>query len=224
MRHAVFAAPRPGPLADFAAAWLGWDAEAGRAVPHPEVAALPRPVAELTATPRRYGFHGTLKPPFRLASGMDERRLAAAIAGLAARLAPVTLDALVPGRIGGFVALVPRGPVAAVASLAAATVEALDAFRAPPDAAETRRREAAGLSPRQTALLRRWGYPYVMEEFGFHMTLTGSFPDDADAVVAALAPAIGPVVPRPFRIADLVHFGEGRDGRFRVLGRHPLGG
>jgi hypothetical protein len=37
--------------------------------------------------------------------------------------------------------------------------------------AEIKRRSQV-LTPRQEALLRAWGYPYVDEEFRFHMTLT----------------------------------------------------
>ena len=35
------------------------------------------------------------------------------------------------------------------------------------------RRNPSGLTPRQREFLDLWGYPYVMEEFRFHMTLTG---------------------------------------------------
>ena len=76
-RFAVYYAPEPGPLADFGAAWLGWDATAGSARAHPDIAGLPRPVAEITQTPRKYGFHGTVKPPFRLAPGSTPEALAA---------------------------------------------------------------------------------------------------------------------------------------------------
>src|SRR5262249_2220033 len=39
--------------------------------------------------------------------------------------------------------------------------------------ADRARRNPARLTPRQRDYLERWGYPYVMEEFRFHMTLTG---------------------------------------------------
>ena len=93
-RYAVYAAPQPGPLADFAARWLGWDPVAGEAVAHPEVSGLPRPVEALTASPRKYGFHCTLKPPFRLADGSSRAALEADLADLAATLPAVVLDGL----------------------------------------------------------------------------------------------------------------------------------
>lgn len=222
-RYAIYAAPTPGAFADRTAAWLGWDAAVGCAVAHPELDGLPAPVAALTGTPRKYGFHGTLKAPFRLARGTTAQDLAAATAALAARLAPATAPGLDFATIGGFLALVPDGDGAAITALAAEAVRALDPFRAPATADEIARRRPDGLSPRQRALLDAWGYPYVMEEFRFHMTLSGDIgAAAADRVAAVLRPWLGPVLPRPFAIDALCLFGEGRDGRFRILHRYTL--
>ncbi len=228
-RYAVYWSPPPGPLARFGAAWLGWDAEAGHGVtldPAQDWPDLPRPHLELTEAPRKYGFHGTLKPPFVLAEERGVSGLHGAMAALAPRLPRVKLDGLRLGAIGPFLALVPEAPCAALDDLAATLVEALDGFRAPPTAGELARRRAAGLSDRQEALLTRWGYPYVMEEFRFHVTLTGPIADDAEraAVRAALAPMVEPLLDRPFRIDDICLFGEGQDGRFRNLHRYALTG
>ncbi|MBC7141287.1 MAG: DUF1045 domain-containing protein [Rhodobacteraceae bacterium] len=224
-RFAIYYAPPPGPLAEFAAAWLGWDAAAGRERAHPELSGLPLSVAEITATPRKYGFHGTLKPPFRLARGCTEADLRAGCAALANRLAPVSLPGLGLKRLGGFLALVPEGDAAPLDALAAEVVVALDGFRAPPDAAEIARRRPERLSEGQRALLARWGYPYVLDEFRFHLTLSGNLaPDIAEEVAEALAPHLAPILPKPFVVADICLFGEAADGRFRLLHRYPLGG
>lgn len=224
-RYAVYFAPEPGPLSDFGAAWLGWDAAAATAVAHPDVPGLPRPIAEPTSTPRKYGFHGTLKPPFRLADGCTAGELRDAVAALAARLAPVQLDGLELAELGRFVALVPEGDTADLGSLAAAVVEQLDAFRAPPNAAELAKRRATGLSARQEANLIRWGYPYVMEEFRFHLTLTGPLqPGEGEQILAALRPVIAPVLTKPVQIREICLFGEAADGRFRILQRDVLSG
>ena len=63
-------------------------------------------------------------------------------------------------------------PSAALQALADACVEQLDRFRAPPSDAELARRRRASLTPRQDAMLVRWGYPYVFDTWFFHMTLT----------------------------------------------------
>lgn len=224
-RYAIYYAPPPGPLADFTARWLGWDAAAGLARPHPEVPGLPRPVAAITATPRKYGFHGTLKPPFRLAEGSTRAALGADVAALAARLSPVRMEGLALHRLGGFLALTPEGDPAPLAALAAEVVRGLDAHRALPSDADLARRRANGLTPAQEANLARWGYPYVMEEFRFHLTLTGQLPGaEADAVAEALAPVFGPLLPRPFEVTELALFGEDADGMFHILHRYALSG
>ncbi|PRY26070.1 putative phosphonate metabolism protein [Aliiruegeria haliotis] len=224
-RYAIFYYPPDGPLADFGARWLGWDPRTGRRLAHPALPGLPRPVAAITGTPRKYGFHGTLKPPFQLAQGFDVSELHAATEALAASLAPVLLDELTLARIDGFLALVPEGETTPLALLAARVVEALDAFRQPPEENELARRRAPGLSDRQEVLLQQWGYPYVMEEFRFHLTLTGGLSDaEAEAVAERLRPEIAPLLPRPFRIRDICLFGEGQDGRFHLLHRYALTG
>ncbi|HMO07920.1 MAG TPA: DUF1045 domain-containing protein [Paracoccaceae bacterium] len=225
-RYAVYAAPG-GDLGRFGADWLGWDAETGclRNGPPAGVAPLPRPWSEVVAAPARYGFHGTLKPPFRLAPGTDAAQLHWAIQALCLRLVPVDAGPLRLARIGGFVALVPAGPAIALQALAARLVEALDAFRAPPTPDETARRIPDRLTARQRALLDRWGYPFVMEEFRFHLTLTGDLPEaEAEAAIGALAPAVEAVLPPALRLPDVALFGEAPDGRFRLIHRYPLGG
>lgn len=210
-RHAIYYAPRAGEFADFAASWLGWDPVLGREVPHPD---LPLDVAAITATPRKYGFHGTIKAPFVALPGLED-----GIAALAARLAPVDLGALRLHRIGGFLALVPEvNPE----PLAAEVVRALDMFRAPMTPEDRARRKPEKLSERQRELLDAWGYPYVMEEFRFHLTLTGN--DAPPEVERVLEPVLARVQPDPFVIEDLCLFGEAEDGRFHLVHRYALTG
>jgi putative phosphonate metabolism protein len=224
-RYAVYYAPRLGPLAERAAGWLGRDVASGRVRPRPDVPGLPLPAEELTRDPARYGFHGTLRAPFRLADGHSAGDLAATVAGLAAGRPPVVCEGLRLEVLQGFVALLPLGCEAALLDLAAAVVEGTDPFRAPPTEAEILRRRPDTLSPRQRELLRLWGYPYVMDELRFHLTLTGQLPEDrAAAVEAALAAHFGPVLPRPFVIEDLCLFGEDAEGRFHLLDRYALSG
>ncbi|MDK3019002.1 DUF1045 domain-containing protein [Pseudodonghicola flavimaris] len=225
-RYAVYYAPPVN--ADwgrFITRWLGWDMETGREMPHPEAPELPLPVAEITATPRKYGAHATIKPPFRLAAGQSRVALEAACAALCRDLAPLRLDGLELARLGRFLALRPCGDQAALNALAARVVEALDPFRAPAPEAELARRRAAGLSPAQEANLIRWGYPYVMEEFRFHITLTGKLAKDRLAAVDAhLGRNLAPLLPAPFAIADLALMGEAADGRFHLIHRYALSG
>ncbi len=227
-RFAIYYAPPPGALATLGARWLGWDAEAGRGAALPPGQAwppLPRSRHAMTDRPRPYGFHGTLKPPFALAEDASVPELHAALGALAPHLPRVRLDGLAVREVGAFVALAPEGDTAALDTLAATLVEALDGFRAPPGEEELARRRAPGLTDRQEAILRRWGYPYAMEEFRFHLTLTGRLaPEERAATVAALQPLFEPLLERPFRIDEVCLFGEGQDGRFRNLHRYALSG
>src|SRR5262245_45817767 len=88
-RYAAYFAPEPGSdLARFGAAWLGYDVTTGKLVPQPAVSGLAAErLYTITAEPRRYGFHGTLKPPFALAPGADANGLHEAVATLARRTA-----------------------------------------------------------------------------------------------------------------------------------------
>jgi hypothetical protein len=223
-RYAVYYSPRLGAFADRAAAWLGWDAEAGAGRVQPDLPGLPFP-AVLTAEARRYGFHGTLRAPFRLAPDVLPKTAAAAVADLARRLAPVVCDGLAVENLQGFLALTPQGCEAALLELGAAVVEGTNDLRAPLTEAEIARRRPESLTPRQRELLARWGYPHVMEEFRFHLTLTDRLPDgEVPAAMAALQAHFNPVLPRPFMIEDLCLMGEDAAGRFHLLHRYALTG
>jgi hypothetical protein len=167
LRAALYWTPDPAdPLARAGASWLGWDAELGTAVEQPAVANIDA----LTAAPRIYGFHATLRPPMRLATGWDA--FLGAAHEVAARVAAFDLPALVVDDTSGFLALRESAPCPALRALADACVEGTERHRLRPDAPELTRRRAAGLTASQDALLLRWGYPYVMEEWRFHMTLS----------------------------------------------------
>lgn len=216
-RTAVYYLPPKGSaLARFGARWLGWDVDRGTA----SESLAP----ELTATPRKYGFHGTLKPPFKLAPGCDAAGLEAEVVALAQRCAPVTLEGLALTRLGRFFALTPVGDATALGALAAVCVADLDGFRAPASDAELAKRRAKGLSAAQEAHLLRWGYPYVMDQFRFHLTLTGSVDEARIAEAEAQIAAALPPLPSPFQITEIALVGERADGAFQTIRRLPLGG
>ncbi|MFV0473741.1 MAG: DUF1045 domain-containing protein [Pikeienuella sp.] len=223
-RYAVFYAPPKGSaLARFGAAWLGRDAETGAGAAQPEIEGLDLEAA--SATPRRYGFLCTLKAPFRLAEGTDAAGLEAALAVLAAGIAPFACAPLAVEPLGGFVAFRPGASCAALAALAAACVTGLDRFRAPAPESEIARRRAAGLTPAQEAHLARWGYPYVLDEFRFHLTLTGALSDAARGrAVEVAARLAGPAIEGAFAVGEICLFGEDETRHFHILNRFPLTG
>lgn len=227
MRYTRFAIyyvpPRGAAWAAACAEWLGRDMETDAPLTQPRFEGLDLP--RLTEAPRRYGLHATLKPPFRLAGGAQAGDLEDAVALLARRLAPVRVKGLRIDRLGRFLALRPDGDNSTLVALAAACVEAPDRFRAPPSGTELARRRAARLTPSQEANLRRWGYPYVMDDFRFHVTLTGrAEPETLTRAEQALKSRIGPLLPRPFEIDEIALAGETDDGPFRLIRRFALAG
>jgi putative phosphonate metabolism protein len=227
-RYAIYyTPPRESPLGRFGIAWLGWDHYRGRPVAPPETRALTRAQhAELTSSPRRYGFHATLKAPFRLAAGRDESELCDALADFAGERVPVTIPGLSLASLGGFVALVPSQVPPGLADLADACVAVFDRFRSALDSADLARRRAAGLTPRQHALLDAWGYPYVLEEWRFHLTLTGTLQDGArEAVLKELVPRVGAFACQPLLLDAVTLFRQpDREAPFIVRRVFPLRG
>ena len=223
-RYAIYYTPAPGtPLAEFGADWLGWDSAEGRARSRPAGSAPA--IAQITAAPRKYGFHGTIKPPFHLAEGTTVDALQEALADLCASAAPVTLDGLHLSRLGRFLALVPTGDASALAALAGRAVKTLDAFRAPASEAELAKRRAANLSPAQEAHLLQWGYPYVLDQFRFHMTLTGRLARaEATQAEAMLGTHLAGLDLAPYRMTGLTLLGEDAQGMFHQLHRYTLTG
>lgn len=225
-RFAIYYAPPYGAKwTNWASAWLGWDMLAGSAVAPPELGNLPCPLADVTATPRKYGVHGTIKPPFRLAKGYTLSDLETSLAALCGALPAVSLDGLNLTRLGRFLALCPAGDTTALSALAARCVADLDHFRAPASEAELARRRTAGLTPAQETNLTRWGYPYVMDQFRFHITLTGKLPKpELASVIQVLETDLVPLLPNPFIIRDLALVGEDDTGKFHLIHRYTLSG
>ncbi|MFN3671046.1 MAG: DUF1045 domain-containing protein [Bosea sp. (in: a-proteobacteria)] len=221
-RYALYyAPPAETALWRFGSAVLGYDAVTAEdiafAVPQ---ACDPAAWAELTAEPRRYGFHATLKAPFELALGRSEAQLRAFSHNLAASLNPVALTGLSVSALGSFIALTPSQPSAALQQMAYQIVQAFEPFRAPLGSEDLARRLRAPLTPAQRAYLEAYGYPYVGDAFRFHMTLTGSLPADQVAPVrTALEAAFRQNVPAgPVAIDRLALYRqETRDHRFRLI-------
>jgi putative phosphonate metabolism protein len=226
-RYAIYFVPAAGSdLHRFGSSVLGYDCYTGADLPPPADLDIDEPAwRALTEEPRRYGFHATLKAPFRLAPSRREDELIDAVLAFARRppeIAQITPEVRL---LGAFTAIVPRGPVAGLAALAAACTTAFDHFRAPLSDEERARRNPSRLSERQVSNLDRWGYPYVFDDFRFHMTLTGPLPierreDVPKRLRRSFARAWGE---RPIPIDRIGLFKQDHaDARFRVLRHSPL--
>jgi hypothetical protein len=131
-RYAVYFVPAAqSALYRFGSALLGYDCYTGKEIDLPDALPLSVPTwRELTQEPRRYGFHATLKAPFRLADGTDETSLVEAFHAFCRSQAAAAFTPVV-AVIEGFIAIVPSGNAPAVDGLAASCVTAFDRFRAP---------------------------------------------------------------------------------------------
>jgi putative phosphonate metabolism protein len=224
-RYALYLAPaRASLLWTRACAWLGRDAAADADV---APAALPgldhERASTITADARRYGFHATVKAPFRLARGMTPAALCAAMDTFAQARAPFDLPLRV-ARLSAFLVLLEAEPVAAVAALHADVLRMFEPFRAPLDPADEARRLAAGLDERQREHLRQWGYPHVLDNFRLHFTLTGPLPrEERDGVAGLLADYLAEALAQPMRVDALCLFEEpGPGAPFRIVHRAPF--
>jgi putative phosphonate metabolism protein len=225
-RYAIYYVPPVGSeLARFGASYLGYDACIGDALPFPDHATELAPDwRELTEDPRRYGFHATLKAPLSLASDKSEAELIAACARFAASARSIPLITPVVDSISGFLAVVPAEPAAELERLAADCVRSFDTFRAPLTAADRARRNPERLKARQRDYLDRWGYPYVFEEFRFHMTLTGRLPAERrPPILDMLRRRFSAIQPNALAIDRIALFRQtDRASRFRIIDQWQL--
>jgi putative phosphonate metabolism protein len=225
-RSAIYFAPAPGSaLEAFGCGWLGRTLD-GAPLAQPAVAGIDRArLWEITRLPRHYGFHGTLKAPFALAEGRSAQELDEAVERFARHRAPFEITLRV-GSLDGFIALVPAAASAALDELAADCVEAFDGFRRPLDEAEIARRRSVGLTPRQERSLLTYGYPYVLEDFRFHMTLTERlYAPEQHRVLAILTERAAPICARPLEIDAIATFEQpSRDALFTLRRRFPFEG
>lgn len=192
-RYALYFSPEnPSPWWTFGAQWLGRDEQKNIALQRPAHAGLPAAeLGHITVEPRRYGFHATLKAPFRLADGLGEGDLLKSTHALARRLEPLALGPMSLKKLDDFMALIPDSVPPGLQSLAGSCVVELDGLRAPMSQAELQKRQPHKLDGRGRALLALYGYPHVLERFRFHMTLTGPVNTPEVALVTlALTPDI----------------------------------
>lgn len=227
-RYALYYAPAAdSALWRFGSGVLGYDALIAEDIPFAVPPGCgPEEWPDLTAEPRRYGFHATLKAPFELAQGRGEDQLRAFAHNYAAATESVALAGLSIHALGRFVALIPSEPSNALQRFAFAMVQAFEPFRAPMSEADRARRLKSPLTPAQHAYLEAFGYPYVGDAFHFHMTLTGSLAAErVDPIRLALDQAYAQAVPRGPVLIDRIalYRQDDRAGRFRLLDSHPLG-
>src|SRR5262249_16089386 len=160
-------------LYHFGASLLGYCCYSGNDLAFPDVTGSANWSA-IVREPRLYGFHATLKAPFRLAPGVDDEELTEACSDFSSDHPPLKVGALAVRELGSFIALVRSDPRSLLTNVPDASVEAFDRFLSPLSDEERARRVYANLTSQQIKNVDHWGYPYVFEDFRFHMTLSGA--------------------------------------------------
>ena len=231
-RYAIYLAPpADAPLWHFGSAVLGYDAASGRDI---EGFTLPGFDAatwrRITMRPRTYGFHATLKAPFRLAPGRDAEQLQHALHDFAGGqdafdLGPLGITSLADAAGYGFAALTQKKRSRALEQLEVAVVSHFDAFRAPMTDEERAKRNPDRLSERQKRSLDQFGYPHTGPDFRFHMTLSGDVADVADIAEQLSQEMAKTTGPQRFMVDALVLFCQPAPAAgFTIVCRAPLRG
>jgi len=227
-RYALYWTPeQESPLAEFGRGWFGHDIEAGETVAERDSRGLGlNRLEQITGIPRRYGFHATLLAPFRLSDGMAVRGLKDRVQRFATQREPVKVGRLQLVRIADFLALAPQNDVFTLEAFHTECAFAFDRFRAPLSDTERARRLAPGLSYSQRLMLAQWGYPYMLADYRFHLTLTGPLDQsESDAIMGKLAANLQDICERPLTFKSISLCGDPGAGQpMKVLARIQLEG
>ena len=129
--------------------------------------------AERIKKPAHYGFHATMKAPFELAPGQSADQLLAEVAEFSHKQTPIDLTGLAPVRSCRYDSLAFDQQPEAIPQLASECVTRFEQFRAPLTEADVQRRDPDSLTESQRQNMYQYGYPHVLNDFNFHMTLSG---------------------------------------------------
>ncbi|KFL27616.1 hypothetical protein JP74_06885 [Devosia sp. 17-2-E-8] len=223
-RYAIYYAPASNdPLWRLGCEWLGRDPAAG-VIDHRPPGIEAAELDSLTVSARRYGFHATMKAPMILAPGTDRAELEQALADFTRNHTAFDVGQPVLRLIDGFLALVLDPQPHRLTDFAGTCVTVFERFRAPMAADDRASRVSKGLSERQVALLDQYGYPYVLEQFRFHMTLSDRLPEAWKAPLTDLATDwFAPILMKPLQIDRLALFHQPEAGAaFTRLADFPL--
>lgn len=224
-RYAVYFTPPPSALAVFGASWLGWDVASGREVEQISAAELPKPIDQITKQPRPYGFHATLRPPIALPFGIQGADFIDATRQLAKDLSPISKVELSLSKIGSFFALTAPNNAKELSFLSSVLVMGLNCHRRELSREQYAKRSVGkSLNREQKHNLERYGYPYVLREFRFHMTLTGPIKEDDQAATRTVLQTLtANITSTATSINDVSIVGEDADGNFHEVERIALG-
>jgi hypothetical protein len=109
--------------------------------------------------------------------------------------------------------------------MASGCVRALEGFRMRRTEKELAQYRQSKLTVHQEQMLENWGHPYVLEEFRFHMTLTGRIDEDAerDVVMRAASERCKDFIGKPLPVTEIVVCSQSApNALMRVIQRVPF--
>ena len=219
-----FVPPESNDLTRFTASWFGWDVYKGIKVDYPVLHNLNYDIKEITNTPSKYGFHGTLKAPFSLVPDKTIDDLKLSLSMLSRSIKKFEIPSICLRIIDEFIAIVPTSQNESIHSLAKKCLEDLDSFREAESDEILNKRRSGRLSTSEEHNLLKWGYPYVLDDFQFHLTMTGKLPlKVCKHVFSVLSLELHEVLNAPLFIGKICLVGENKmDGKFGVIEEFSL--
>ena len=226
-RYALYFAPQPDSLLwHLGSSAIGYDAHKAQDIAFPDHPIFKSEDARpITAEPRKYGFHATLKAPFTLQNGTTADKLLAATAEFARTQRAFHFPVMHVATLENFIALVPKHLCVPLQHLAAETVRYFEPFRAPLTEGDRQRRLHSPLSARQIQYMDQFGYPYIFEEFRFHMTLTGPLAEPRRSQWHSALQDLFKALPQPLLCDSIAVFKQNSPAeRFTLAGHFQFSG
>ncbi len=227
MRYALYFSPVSTSLLwQLGCKWLGYEALTRQLIKQDPVPGIDTArLYEITRAPMHYGLHATLKAPFRLVDSFCEMDLRSAIRMFTDTRLSFVIPPLVIRLINDCLCLCPEYQPSELITFGADCVRNFDRFRMPLTGAELGRRKAEMLDSVEEKYLERWGYPYVLDKFRFHITLTGKVqnPFERQRIQARLEKMFAPVLGETLEIDAVSLFREPTPGQnFSCIDRFPM--
>ena len=179
-RYAIYyAPPKESSLEEFGRYWFGWDPLNAKLINNKQrINYLNRfgiknlkNIDKNVLIAKKYGFHGTLIPPFKLNKNYSTNKLFKKTDEIAKKFKKFKFYKFKLKKINNFYAFVQNKKNSNINKISNRLVKELFKFRSPLTKKEIDKRNPSKLSKLQLNILHKWGYPYLMSEFKFHMTI-----------------------------------------------------
>ncbi len=221
-RYAIYYVPSENSELDlFGKCWLGWDPYKGEETTKSDLSKLPsfKKFSSLVLTPKQYGFHGTIKAPFKLKNEYTYNDLENKVREISKQIHSFYFDQLIIEKLGNFIGLIPTNNLK-VNAVSNKFVEELDYLRDELSESEIKKRKPHKLTSNQKQMLFKWGYPYVFDEFKFHLTLTSKLNVvEIDDVFRSLQNILKQVNLNKISFNNICIFGQKSDEKFYFVQR-----